>query len=257
MAKIANCWKGPRPLVFGHRGFSAAAPMNTLAAFERAAEAGADGVELDVQLSRDGHAVVIHDFTVDASTDGSGSVSDFTLAQLQSLDAGSWFGADWNGCRIPTLAEVFEAVGERLLVNVEIKTLPEQDDGIEQVVAREIADARMERRVLVSSFNPLALRRFRAIMPQVPIACLSFVDMPPEWLEQSLALGCEAHHPQDEEVDAAFMTTARAAGRLVNVWTVNDAARALELQALGVDGIISDKPDLMLATLRGSVRPQV
>ncbi len=249
MSTDMTAWVRERPLVYGHRGFSAAAPMNTLAAFELAVEIGADGVELDVQLSSDGHAVIIHDFTVDGTTDGSGTVCDMSLAQLQELDAGSWFGAAWHGAGIPTLAEVFKAVGQRLLINVEIKTLPHQDDGIEQVVARAISVAAMERRVLVSSFNPLALQRFRKVMPQVPIACLSFVNMPQEWLAQSLALGCEAHHPQEEEVDTAFMATARQAGRLVNTWTVNDPARALELQALGVDGIVSDRPDLMLATL--------
>lgn len=249
MSTDRSAWVRERPLVYGHRGFSAAAPMNTVAAFERAAEVGADGVELDVQLTSDGHAVVIHDYSVDATTDGSGTVCDMSLAQLRELDAGSWFGAAWRGNVIPTLAEVFEAVGHRLLINVEIKTTPQQDDGIEEVVAHEIRAASMEQRVLVSSFNPLALTRFRKVMPQVPIGCLSFVDMPVEWLEQSLSLGCEAHHPQDEEVDAAFMATARAAGRLVNTWTVNDPARALELVALGVDGIVSDRPDLMLATL--------
>jgi len=249
MSADLSAWTRERSLVFGHRGFSAAAPMNTLAAFEQAAQAGADGIELDVQLSGDGQAVVIHDFTVDASTDGSGAVSELSLAQLRQLDAGAWFGPAWRGCVIPTLAEVFEAVGQRLLINVELKTLPQQNDGLEQVVADEISAAAMEQRVLVSSFSPPALRRFRAIMPRVPIACLSFVGMPPEWLEQSLALDCEAHHPQHDEVDAAFMAAARAAGRLVNAWTVNDPARALELQALGVDGIISDRPDLMLATL--------
>ena len=244
-----RAWVRGRPLVYGHRGFSAAAPMNTLAAFERAAEVGADGIELDVQLSADGHAVVIHDFSVDATTDGSGTVCDMTLAQLRSLDAGSWFGTEWRGCVIPTLGEVFAALGQRLLINVEIKTLPQQDDGIELAVAREIRDAALEERVLVSSFNPFALKRFRAIMPQVPVAALSFRGMPPELLEHSLALDCEARHPEQTEVDEAFVSMARQDGQLINVWTVNDVARALELKALGVDGIVSDHPDKMLAAL--------
>lgn len=243
-------WLRERPMVYGHRGFSAAAPMNTLAAFELAAEVGADGVELDVQLSHDGHAVVIHDFAVDATTDGSGPVSDFTLAQLRELDAGAWFGPQWRGARIPTLAEVFDAVGRRMLINVEIKTLPHQDDGIEQIVADDIRGAGMEARVLVSSFNPFALQRFRAIMPRVPLGRLTFSGMPAEWRAQWRGIDCEALHPGQDEVDEAFMRAARTGGHLVNTWTVNDAQRARELLALGVDGIVSDRPDLMLECLR-------
>ncbi len=242
-------WLRERPMVYGHRGFSGAAPMNTLPAFELAAECGADGVELDVQLSSDGHAVVIHDFTVDASTDGSGKVCDMALAQLQELDAGSWFGDEWRGTRVPTLAQVFAAVGRRLLINVEIKTLPQQDDGIEQVVADEIRAAGLETRVLVSSFNPFALRRLRTIMPELPLARLTFNGMPAEWRAHWQGIPCEVLHPEHAEIDAAFMLAARANGHLVNTWTVNDVARAGELVALGVDGIMSDRPDLMLECL--------
>lgn len=247
-ANLAS-WLRERPMVYGHRGFSAAAPMNTLAAFEMAADLGADGVELDVQLSRDGHAVVIHDFTVDATTNGSGNVSELSLSQLKALDAGSWFDAAWRGAQIPTLAEVFEAVGKRLLVNVEIKTLPPQDDGIEQVVADDICRAGMESRVLVSSFNPLALQRFRAILPHVPLARLTFSGMPAELSKMWKSVPCEVLHPGHDEIDEAFMHTARAGGYLVNTWTVNDEGRARELVSLGVDGIVSDHPDRMLASL--------
>ncbi|MDE0610103.1 MAG: glycerophosphodiester phosphodiesterase family protein [Anaerolineaceae bacterium] len=249
MSTNLAAWLRERPMVYGHRGFSAAAPMNTLAAFEMAADLGADGVELDVQLSGDGHAVVIHDFAVDATTNGSGKVSEMSLSQLKALDAGSWFDAAWRGTQIPTLAEVFEAVGRRLLVNVEIKTLPHQDDGIEQVVADEIGRAGMEGRVLVSSFNPLALQRFRAIVPHVPLARLTFSGMPAELSEMWQSVPCEVLHPGHDEIDKAFMHSARAGGYLVNTWTVNDVARALKLESLGVDGIVSDYPDRMLACL--------
>src|SRR5690606_28189003 len=116
-------------LVFGHRGAKAYAPMNTIPAFELAAEQGADGIELDVHRSKDGHAVIVHDFTVDETTDGNGTVTEMTLAQLKELDAGSWFGEGFHGVQIPTLDEVFEAVGERLLINVEIKSNMQDTDG--------------------------------------------------------------------------------------------------------------------------------
>src|SRR5512136_1224893 len=118
---IMSDWLIPhdRPLNIGHRGASAAAPQNTLAAFRKAMELGADGVELDVQLSADGAVVVIHDFTVDKATDGTGRVAAKTLAELKALDAGSRFSPQFAGERIPTLAEVFEAIDGKLLVNVE------------------------------------------------------------------------------------------------------------------------------------------
>jgi glycerophosphoryl diester phosphodiesterase len=111
-----------RTLVFGHRGAKAYAPMNTIPAFELAAQQGADGAELDVHLSRDGNPIILHDFSVDATTDGSGLARTMTLAQLKDLDAGGWFGDAFRGVRIPTLDEVFEAVGSRLYINVEIKS---------------------------------------------------------------------------------------------------------------------------------------
>nr|MCU0514644.1 glycerophosphodiester phosphodiesterase [Anaerolineae bacterium] len=142
-------------LVFGHRGAKAYAPMNTLPAFELAATQGAHGIELDVHRSRDGYPVIVHDFTVDHTTDGRGLVTALTLAELKALDAGSWFSPAFAGTRIPTLDEVFAAVGQRLYINVEIKAAHEDSDGVEQVVADCIVRHAMQRRVLVSSFNPL------------------------------------------------------------------------------------------------------
>ena len=116
-----------RPLNFAHRGASHEAPANTLAAFLLAVDLGAEGIELDVHLSKDGHVVVIHDFDVAATTDGQGLVCDKTLAELKDLDAGSWFDPVFAGQRIPTLQEVIDAVGGRLLLNIELKV--RVDDG--------------------------------------------------------------------------------------------------------------------------------
>ena len=165
-------------LDFAHRGASHDAPQNTLAAFRLAREMGADGLELDVQVSKDGEAVVIHDFTVDETTDGSGWVRDMTLGQLKDLDAGSWFGPAFAGERIPTLAEVFSAIGERLLVNVELKTTGMRDQGLERTVLALIERHRMEDHVLISSFNPFALRRCKRLAPRVRAGLLVAPDLP-------------------------------------------------------------------------------
>ncbi|MBC7809703.1 MAG: glycerophosphodiester phosphodiesterase, partial [Burkholderiales bacterium] len=146
-------------LVFGHRGAKAYAPMNTLPAYELAAEQGAHGIELDVHRSKDGYAVIVHDFKVDATSDGKGLVTEMTLAQLKRLDAGAWFDPKFAGTRIPTLDEVFESVGQRLFVNVEIKSDSLETDGVEQVVADCITRHNMQSRVIVSSFNPYTLHR--------------------------------------------------------------------------------------------------
>src|SRR6266496_640164 len=111
----------PRPIVFAHRGASAHAPENTIAAFELALAQNADAIELDVKLTADGHVVVIHDSTVDRTTGSRGRVKDLSLAQLRSLDAGSFFSEKYRGEKIPTLEEVLEAVGKRTIINVELK----------------------------------------------------------------------------------------------------------------------------------------
>lgn len=237
------------PLIFGHRGASADAPMNTLAAFELAAEQGADGIELDVHRSSDGAVVVLHDFDVDATTDGSGPISAMTLDQIKVLDAGKWFGEQFTGLRVPTLDEVFDAVGQKLFVNVEIKSRTAETDGVEQAVADCIARHRMAERVLVSSFNPLALHRFREIAPDVPVAALDASAIPDSLREMMRDFPHEAVHPHMDQVTAELVGEARRAGRRVNVWTVNDTDRARELAALGVDAIITDVPGVLRAAL--------
>jgi glycerophosphoryl diester phosphodiesterase len=251
MQALLDRWYQGRTLVFGHRGAKAYAPMNTIPAFELAVAQGADGIELDVHRSKDGHAVIVHDFTVDATSDGSGRVTEMTLAQLKALDAGSWFDEKFRGVRIPTLDEVFEAVGSRALVNVEIKSDSAETDGVEEVVADVIQRHEMASRVIVSSFNPLTLQRFRAILPDVPVGFLYAPNMPVDTigLMQQLGLPHEAKHPRHEMVDADYM--AQHAGYRVNAWTVNDAAEAVRLRDLGVDAIITDVPDVILQAVRG------
>ena len=229
-------------LVFGHRGALAHAPQNTLAAFELAAQQGAQGIELDVQLSKDGQLVVIHDYSVDATTDGQGKVAEMTLAQLKQLDAGSWFAPDFAGERIPTLDEVFAAVGDKLLINVEIKA---SAPGIESAVADCVRRHKLDSRVLVSSFDAAVLRRCQGVM-SLPLAYLHFRPS----LSATKDLPVAALHPWRDLVDAGYMRRARELGCHVNVWTVNEAVRACELKALGVKAIITDDPAAILAALR-------
>jgi glycerophosphoryl diester phosphodiesterase len=239
-----------RTLIFGHRGASAYAPMNTLPAFELAAQQGADGVELDVHFSKDKQLIVLHDFTVDHTTNGKGYAHDMTLAQLKDLDAGSKKDPKFAGVQIPTLDEVFAAIGQKLYVNVEIKSETEDTDGVEQAVADCLRRNNMQERVIVSSFNPLALKRFREIMPEVPIGYLYMSDDQP-FAEVMETLPHEARHPHHPMIDAAYMEWAKSNNYRVNTWTVNDPTRAVELKRLGVDAIITDTPDVMREAING------
>lgn len=247
MLPLENIYQG-RTLVFGHRGARAYAPMNTIPAFELALKQGADGIELDTHLSKDGHLIVLHDFSVDATTDGKGLAKDMTLAELKALDAGSSFSVDYAGTRIPTLDEVFEAVGKKLFINVEIKSETQETDGVEQAVVDCISRHNLAKTVIVSSFNPLALKRFRAIMPQVPIGYLYEPEY--DFRSEMEGFAHEARHPYYEMIDAAYMKWAKEQDFRVNTWTVNDPQIAVALRDLGVDGLITDKPDVIIEALR-------
>ncbi len=249
MLPLENLYQG-RTLVFGHRGARAYAPMNTIPAFELALKQGADGIELDTHLSKDGQLIVLHDFSVDGTTDGKGLAKDMTLAQLKELDAGSSFSSAFAGTRIPTLSEVFEAVGQQLFINVEIKSITQETDGVEQAVADCITHHGLEGSVIMSSFNPLALKRFRAILPDVPIGYLYSLDY--DFSAAMEGFPHEARHPEHEMVDAAYMDWAKQHNYRVNVWTLNDPVRAKMLRDFGVDGIITDNPDVIIEALRGT-----
>lgn len=235
---IRAAFAAGKPLIFGHRGAIANAPMNTLAAFQLAVEQGADGVELDVHLCQDEHIVVVHDFTVDKTTDGQGAVKSLTLAQLRALDAGGWFADEFAGERIPTLDEVFAAFAGKLYFNVELKSRPADRRDLESAVADCIRRHGLIDQTLVSSFDTQILQRFRAICPDVMMGYLHGPTISPMVDD----LRHEARHPWHDFIDADYMRWARKAGFLVNAWTVNDVRRIRKLGRLGVNGIITDSP---------------
>lgn len=242
-------WYQSRTLVFGHRGASGYAPMNTLPAFELAADMGADGIELDVWLSRDDELVILHDATVDHTTDGTGYIYDKTLAELKALSASYKFADAYPDAKIPTLDEVFDTVGHRLLINVEIKADVNMRSGTEQAVADCIARHGLEARVIISSFSAQVLQTFRAVKPDVPIGFLFDAETPSMEWELLSGLPHEALHPHYPLIEPLFMERAKAGGYRVNVWTVNDLARAIALAHLGVDAVIGDYPDRLLSVL--------
>ena len=210
---------------------------------------GADGIELDVHLSADGELVVIHNHTVDATTDGQGPVSALSLADLQSLDAGSWFSPHFAGERIPTLQAVLDELGQRLLVNVEIKG-PSRE-GLESATVRAIEAAGMVERVIVSSFYPGCLRKVRALNPAIQLGFLyagPVYGWLPLWVYRLLA-PYDALHPAYRLVNRGYVARARRQGSPLNVWTVNDEDELRRVCELGESGVITNYPDRLARVL--------
>ena len=239
------------PQIFAHRGARCAAPENTLPAFQKALEMGVDGIELDVHCSKDGQLVVIHDFSVDKTTNRTGNVSDFTATELAQMDAGSHFSAPFAGVGVPTLAQVFDLVGDRCRINVEIKSMdPTGGNQVEPLVAL-IQSRHLYDQVLVSSFNPITLIKMRWADPKIKLGLLYEAALPTHLRQAWFTpiLQPEALHPHHRLVDADLIAWAKGKGCAVNTWTVNDTAEARRLAELGVDVIMSDVPDVIMTAL--------
>ncbi|MHC1740021.1 MAG: glycerophosphodiester phosphodiesterase [Anaerolineaceae bacterium] len=236
--------KFTRPIVFGHRGACAHAPENTLASFRLAVEQGADFIELDAKLSKDNVVMVIHDPTVDRTTNGKGKVNALTLAELKKLDAGSRFDAKFAGESIPTLDEVFRAVGQQIYVNVELTNYSSKKDNLVQLVAKIVLANHMEDRVIFSSFYPENLVRIHELLPQAPTAILCLPGLPGLPFRSSLLLKTSPHliHPFLSDVTEKMVMLEHNRERRVHVWTVNEANDIERLVKIGVDGIFTDDP---------------
>ena len=239
-----------RPLVVGHRGASGYAPENTFASFELALEQGADVVELDVHLSRDGTVVVIHDERLERTTDGRGLVQEHSLAELRRLDAGTWFDPRFAGQRIPTLDEVLEWAAGRTPLAIEIKNGPLFYEGIEARIVELLERHRMRERALVISFDHHALGRLRALDPSVATGVLYF-GRPLDPVLLAGAVGAQVLEPHWSFVTAQDVTLAHAAGLRVSAWATSDPRVLAGLVETGVDGIATDHPDVLVRLLAG------
>jgi glycerophosphoryl diester phosphodiesterase len=246
-------WTAKFPImVIAHRGFSGAAPENTLAAFQKGIEIGSDMIELDVHLSRDGKIVVIHDETLERTTNGKGMVADQTLQELKRLVAGSSFGPAFAGEKIPTLKEVLDLAKGRVLVNIEIKNPTHQRYSITELAEktlREVEKAGMIDKVIFSSFNPAPLEWIEKKEPRAQTAFLfhrpwnSLRDIPGS--QEYSVLNLRNIHLTREKV-----AELKKAGKRVNVYTVNPEEEIRKFVAWGVDGIITNYPDRLIKVLQ-------
>jgi glycerophosphoryl diester phosphodiesterase len=219
-------------LTVGHRGLMGVEPENTLRSFRRADREGVDVIELDLHLSSDGALVVMHDAEVDRTTDGSGPVSGYALEGLRALDAG-------EGERVPVFEEVVEAV--RAPLQAEIK-----DVAAARVLARAITEHGLQERVTVISFHDAALRETRELLPDTPVVLVAGKSSPtaPERAREVGAVMVSLELPH---VEAETVERCRAAGIEVISWTVNTPQELERARELGLDGVVTDRPEILAA----------
>lgn len=245
--KEQTSWLSDAPLVIAHRGASLLAPENTIAAFERAADLHADAIEFDVKLTSDGVPVVHHDQTLERTTDGKGRLKDYPLRTLRELDAGYKFGTKFRGEKIPLLDEVIDRFHDRMLLNIEITNYNDIFDDLAERVLTCFHEAVDKSRILVSSFNPIALRTMKRLDPDVRTALLLGRNVPN--LIRRLLRSVTPHddlHPQHQIVTKKLVETYSNTKRCVNVWTVNEYDHMVNLFKIGVHGIITDDVELAL-----------
>ena len=227
-----------------HRGFSGCYPENTMIAFEKALEAGCDGIEFDVHLTKDDVLVIIHDERIDRTTSGTGLVKDYTYEELCRFDASAHFPGPWGFQKIPTLREYFELVKDKkeLLTNIELKTGVYEYPEIEKKTLAMIDEYGLRPNIIISSFNHFSIMRVKALAPDLKVAFLE-----ESWIiamgAYTKAQGVHCIHPIFYNLTPEHFAEMKAHGREVNTWTVNEPEDIRRMLALGVDGIIGNYPD--------------
>jgi glycerophosphoryl diester phosphodiesterase len=244
-ARLPGQGEAKTVLVIAHRGASGHAPENTLAAFKRALALGATFIETDLQLSRDSRFVAIHDDTVNRTTNGQGKVHDLSLAELRRLDAGSWFGSEFTGERIPTLDEILEFAGKHDVVfYLELK--PSGSWGGEHALVGALRSSGQIARTIVISYDAGILGALRKIEPTLMTGLLfdGQIELP---LQRAVEVGARQLAVRSDLVTPALLAEARKRDLQVVCWTVNQPAHMRLLIEAGVDGIMSDYPDRLVA----------
>lgn len=230
-----------RRLLGGHRGNADECPENTLASFRSAIELGVDVIECDVHLSDDRELAVIHDHLIDRTTNGTGLVRDYTLAELKAFDAGSWKDPRFAGERIPGLTEVLELARGNVGVAIEIKNLPLPYEGIEQRVVKAVTEAGMIDDVVVISFDHRSVKRIREAEPRIMTGVL-LASRPVDPLRVMADAGAEVFCPHWASIDPDTAEELHRAGKLIGVWTVDDPFALAWSRALPANAIYTNKP---------------
>lgn len=245
--KMSKC------LVITHRGANRYAPQNTIPAFERAVEIGTDGFETDVHITKDGHVVLCHNYTIDETSDGKGLISQMTLDELKSYDFGSYFSKSFTGTKIPTLDEFLTFVKDTgiKVLNIEIKSPKENETAIVRETIRLAKEHGLFEELLISSFDPKLLIEAKQIDPKCKTGLLyapnhaNFYSIVWRIVPYAKSIGCDAIHPPFVATTDSLVKRAHRAGLMVNPWTVDNDRIIQRLIGFGVDGIITNFPDVV------------
>lgn len=228
---------------FAHRGFSGEFPENTMLAFQKAVETGCDGIELDVHLTKDGKIVVIHDHTLDRTTNGSGFVRDYTLEELKQLNAAAHFKGNFKGVTIPTLEEYFDFIKDYpILSNIELKNTSYYYSNLEEKVIEMIYAYHLEEKTMFCSFNIPSMMRCKELAPQLKTGLLYGEELG-NCGEFTQKCHADFWHPHYSKMRAEDFKNCAVHGVGVNVWTVNDESVMKEMLDYQVNGIITNFPN--------------
>ena len=233
--------------IFAHRGASGYAPENTLTAIKKAIEMKADGIEIDIQLTKDGKIVVIHDWKVDRTTTGRGFVYELDFGYIRSLDAGQWYTKDFIGEVVPTLEEVLDILPNDMMLNIEIKDTARKHSNIEEKML-EVLKKYPEKfdNIIVSSFHHDKIKKLQKLEPKLKLALLTdseFIEI--EKYLSTNGLNSYSYHPEINLISKKDIEILHKNGIKVFVWTVNKEEDLDYLVKLGVDGVITNYPDIM------------
>ncbi|MBD7938257.1 glycerophosphodiester phosphodiesterase [Cytobacillus sp. Sa5YUA1] len=229
-------------MIFAHRGLSGRFPENTMLAFEAARKAGVHGIELDVQLSKDGELVIIHDEKINRTTDGTGFIRDFKYKDIVQFDAGSWFDTEFNHARIPHLEEVFQWAKEdhnELVINVELKNDVFRYDGMEEKVLTLIEQYGLRERIILSSFNPESVKRIRTLDSEINTGYL-ILGIHANAIKVAQNIGADAIHCQKEFAQSIYGIQAIENKIPLRTYTINRWSDAQSLLNQGVEVVMTD-----------------
>ncbi len=240
---------GHMPSIIAHRGGKKWAPENTMAAFKKAIELGADGIELDIHKCKTGELVVIHDADISRTTDGAGAVPDLTFAELMKASAGARFGSEFTAERIPLLSDVLKLIDGKLVLNIEVKNWPKQYPGIDDDLVTMLKSYPYPDQIVISSFDHEILKSIHKKAPQYKIAVLdSAILLDPK--SYTSKVGATLWNPDFHTLRADVVKRAKRSGLKVNVWTVNLPSEWEQAVSMGVDGIITDDTPGLIEFLR-------
>jgi len=232
------------PIIFAHRGASSHAPENTLAAFHLAIDHGAKAIELDVQLTRDQEVVVFHDTKLNRTTDGSGRIRSHSLHEIKQYNAGISFSPAYQNEKVPSLAEVLDLMPPEILINIELKNLHAPLDDLPARTAAVIADFNAQDRVLISSFNVIALRNFARADASIPLGLLLPSSFSAKFYSHLLAflINIRTIHLSYKSLSPQLVARFKQAGKLVFSYTLNHTQDILTALEMGIDGFFTDDP---------------